>query len=570
MSSPIPILSLNHLSANLQEIYSTLDANLQETCALVGNRSGSRVYAAQSFWGRYWSMIYYIPNTLGADGPASDNFANAIRTTANAFQVQFKLIEVTADTYRQYLTERCEGYSPEERELHSVRSHLTAWNHGITPFLNLLQINRGGRILALFRNIFQGSADLSTEAKFYSFFEQDLFKRICGYQELLDLEGQTGGPLPLVPLFKVATRRELSKSEEIELSNFVEKINEAEGTSIEKLLKALQVLVDHFVSKHYKVDLMNKPHRGLLEIYLNQIGCQLFKKVDSQHLAWRESLKSGDQLQLLDRKVTLGARLGKKKESDDNLLFQVEGERELIVRVGKNRSVLHLEEYSSKEKMEVIHKAAVILIDVEGRCSLMERLYPLIEKRQSSDFSNAHTIVLDGIVKLIDQFVTGGFCFKEITLNYLMQSTSGEIKSTRNMTRIPFDFDLIENFIFDLSPGRPEIYSYVMGKSKLNSHPIANYYRATFRHVVKESAEVLITEGLPEKVIARAAVLSSEARSVRGSCIQQLTHMKGVEELPDETEQRLQQALLACYHDYHLAARLWPTLKEDVIRRMGA
>jgi len=567
MSSPSVSLSSTQLSANLQEIYSALDSNGNFTCQLVGD--GTRVYNAKTSFGYLWRAYYAIPNLIGADAFFSDSLVNALDANQRAFKEQFQLIQKVAAVYKDYILKRTLGDA--EGDMRKVRDQLTEWNQGVTPFLNLLSEKPGEKVERLFWGVFDRSHELSTKEKLYAYFEGEAFKQISGYGLLIELEGQTQGPLPFGAFFHISTGVPLSRVELQEITKWISKLNGAQGTSIEKLLKALALLITHFIPLRGALEI---PRRVLLEDYLSQNGCALLKDADKKHIEWREALKKGDTLP--GSKVVIGEGIGRKKVNNDNVLFHIEGENCFVVRIAKNCSVFGLESIRPIPPVEGFEMCVVREVCLEGCYALVEKLFPLIDKKLFKavglNLSVEQKAALDPVIKLIDQFVSKNFCVAELSLHYLMFDAQKRIKSTRALTKTEFEFHQLENFIFDLVPGCMQVYSYVMQQSKMHAQPIAQYYRRLFIHAVQHGPSDMasIQSGQPAPLQQRSAVFCSEVHSLKLSCCRALEQKLDIDELSHEKEDRLNTELIALYQASGAASKLWPTLQSETLQKLEA
>jgi len=567
MSAVPSTLTLEQMSASLVEIYSALDEQGNFTIPLLGNIAGTRMYSNSSIWGRFWSYVYYIPTYLGADAIATDSFILTTKAIQKSFHIHLEAVKSSVKTYGQYMIKRTEGYAVDETEIHQTRDQLTNWNQRVTPFLKLLTTQPSAKISAIFRDLLLGKEKYTTHVAMINFFNQESIVNISSYQEIIDLEGHIGGPIPFATFLKISTGKELLKNEIQDVKLWVEKLNLATDYCIEDLQKVLTIIIQHFIHHHYHSGLTHKPSKVLLEHYLSHVGSTLFKQSDEKHLAWREALKTGDSISINGKLAILGARIGKKKDGDENIFFQIEGEKNVVLRTAKNRSLLGIEQSIEQEGVG-IPKAKLLEVDNEGRYALVEKLFPLIDKGKFKNLSCELTVeqkvVVLNLIEMINDMIMHNYCLAELNKGYLMRSQDDMIKSTRHLTKCGFDYNQIERFVFNLHPNLPTVYRYIMQNSLLKNHALTIYYQAVFNHVVLGTP--IDAADISEKNKIVGDIFKNDVESLKNNCTRQLEDEMEVEELSEEMEELLNLELVNQYHLHGSAAKLWPTLQSSVVQ----
>lgn len=549
------VLTLNQLSSNLQEIYSALDEEARFVKPLVSNFEGTQIYSSATGWGYFWSVIYYVPNAIGADSCATLKLINAIKLTSQSFYIHLAEIQGVAVQFTDYLNKACEGYNPQEFSSKETRNKIVEWSQGIAPFLGLLNDGPREKVNGLFQRLFDPEDKFQDENDLRKFFENEKVKRINDYFELINLEGLIGGPLPYNVFAKLATRRVLSKSDLIQLEKFVDKLNQVEGATIDNLICSLEVIVKQLGDNISKENIIKM--RVLIELKLSEMGCKLFKEGDSNHLVWRDNLNPGDILKTKKQEVVIGQRIGRKKEFENNVFFYAQNDSKIVVRIPKNRSVIRLEVVLPENNEQILPKPKVIEVENDGSYSIVERLNPIVDQKifiNNQELTEEQKNHLGPLVEFVRTMIIKGFSVIELCKGAILRSEKGQLIATKELLKSEFDFHLVESFIFDLVPRNIHVYSFLMEQTCLLTHHTAHYYKQIVIGFLT-GKESFGSADISEPIKMRGDHLLNEIRSIRITCHANLQR-KLARELTDAEETKLDKTILACYEKYKIVTRL--------------
>ena len=171
---------------------------------------------------------------------------------------------------------------------------------------------------------------------------------------MIKVESFTKIPLPAPILKKLNDQFNLESEEGRELNLWIETVKKA-GVPIRCLHEALKLLF---------------ANPAKVEITLEARGLKLYDLKDPQHLAWRDALKEGDSVYCNGRAVILGKRLDEKTDFDNHVYFEI---KEGLLLIGINRAVPGAMKETNLKAWGIV-PAAILEVDVEGKCAIVERL----------------------------------------------------------------------------------------------------------------------------------------------------------------------------------------------------
>lgn len=501
------------LGSNLREVFSAVHNDRGVPPLLVANLWGERLYDASHGWGRLWKYFYMVAALLVGEAWQHKILTHALHKTRDIYAKMLPRIKAYCDKYRDYLTQRCiMGPTDNESALEPARFGITDFNDATIGFLKLVQRNDKPLLTQLFREHFheemqKGLVPFSTE-----------LVGVCdGYQKLIDLEGDTEGPLPLRRLTQLSWGQPLD--DDRDLTAFIERVNqlvdsesatEATLNDEDEFESVVQRVHAAFKSIHKHLSGVTipgvAPSLERMEAALSNKKCKVFTHKDLAHLHWRSKLKPGSQVSCNGKILTLGEQLGKRPVAEDNnLFFRIKSQPNCVLRISINQALLGINYANSEQlaKSLPIPVVKVHEVDTEGRCAILEELFvPATRMKWDATtvvLSDTDTAQLDQFCDLIAKCLKTYYALNTTPLHLtpedVMLDSNGDLKFRKVTQQFMGNFNAKLDFYIKLARGNRVVFNYVMQKSGLAATPEYGFYRQLTEEAMKtNAAEMTLAE----------------------------------------------------------------------------
>ncbi len=418
-----------------------------------------------------------------------------------------------------------------------------------------------------------------------------LFKALKKEGRWVQMESKMCQPIPVALLSKLHDPSTLTMAETRQLKEWVHALNQhSEEISLHLLSEILiEVMTIIRIQGSSSVTLQD------ILYWMDQQGCPILYQEDPKHMDEREALSPGKMIICNGQQLTLGKLLSPDKDVNDRYkVFELANDPDCVVKIACNHFLLLIEEKRSQNEQEHWgvrfvetkanlekdpQKPVIKGLDQEGRCVVLEKLFPAFENHTwtTQDFR-----LTKGDEKLALVFASHMFCMAEwkafsqnLSLSHLMWDKDGVLKSTRLLKREPFNYNVLEEYCKKCAKGNPFILSFLMNVSKLSEHDIARYYRGAVEHALTTGKTDLIGRDLPlghrqDEYNEQTKKLCAQAIELRESCIKlvvaQLRKQNCYSHKQVHTvQQAVIDKLMLFYRASPTAGSFSPQLQEDVV-----
>lgn len=564
-------LHLELLSDNFQEIYHALHSTEKKGLNLVSNPSGTRIYDATRGWGRLWRWFYQIIEWATGKGTRLNKLKDAILYTHNVFQAQLPLIQRYLIHYEKYLKQSAGGYAVNEDNYFISRKVITHWNASTGPFVKLMQRQSYPKMNQLLHYCF--GQELSRQQTKQLFSSPDT-ERLKQCQKIINLEGILQGPLPLAIFKKFIKNKPLNALEYKELDKWIKKANKI-SPDVRLFHEALAALT-FLWKKDAEKPIDDTLELVRLEAFLEERGCAIFQKEDPKHIQWRRQLKKGVQLAYKENIITLGNQIvPSTSRNDRTLVFNLDNSTNHVVLTAQNKVVLPLKKFKQQHASECgIEPAKILDVLEDGRWGIMEKLKPLNSRKWSSvsgSISNEDRTEIESIKNLLQSFVRKNFTPESFSKASLMFDSQNQLKTLKSTSKCAFDFNALEDFIYQFSSGNLTIFQYLMENTGLSSHLTAQFYcdmianalRGDLAHADDMAGIYKISD---PKVVDRTNLLTNQVVTLQKQLCAKILELH-----PDldfkSIETKVNNQILLCHKATKASGILWPGLAQEVLEK---
>lgn len=495
---------------NFQEIYHAIQSSSSNSLPLVASSSGTYIYNAKYGWGRIWSWYYTIVNILTGHDRRLDSLKKAILKTHAIFLNQIEILRPSLESYGQYLKQLSGGYAVKENDFMSSREAITCWNRATKPFITsigTIQHPIHPRLTSLFNYCFEDKKDPS------EVFSISSISQAAVFQKIIDLEGYCGAPLPLMVFKKILKEKLINSIDHKEVSRWLKRVDQA-SVSVDILHRGLSAIASQYQFEP-----------AILELFLLEKGCSILMQSDPKQLHWRQQLCTGavlyeEQNSVDEIKVVLGNEINPSRAKIDcHRVFTISNDPQKVAVIPINRSLLAIEQLQKNDSWLKIETVRYEYISKNGKFALASRLRPL----NSFKWSSAEGIMSSEDIPLVEKLTEiVRECIKQnqTPLNFipktLMFDDAYNLKTLKPLSKQPFDFNLLEEFVKDCAGGNNIVFQYIMKQSGLSMHSTAKFYKEVVRNAMagdETSIEDLAAMYRIEdpKVVDRGIALVKEA-----------------------------------------------------------
>lgn len=567
---------LNH---NFQEIYRATHINKPAKLQLVANLSGTHIYASTQGWGRLWCWFYGIASWLTCQDLHLSNLKRAVINTHQLFHTQLSLMAPYLKDYQTYVDKMGEEYAVSESDYFAARHKITHWNACTLPFINMLRHQGNQPVMQQLRHCF---VDYLPKEELSTLFIPEAAQNLRACQQIIDLEGMSEGPLPMLAFKKILKGKFLNAIDHSELDKWIKKINQTAPPIVNEVHQALNAICQQYNKK-------DPPHPSMqidataLEILLENKGCTVFKQIDPKHMQWRNNLKKGSQIPFNTTEIMLTEEIQPAYSTSEHLpifsdhtrVFGVAGKEACVAMTAQNRAALPMKYLRNRQEIGFgLRTAQLLEISDDGRLALMEKLHPLDARpwtSQNDILSEEDAPTIKTLTMLLQWFIKYNLTPVNFSSDSLMLDSQYRLKSLKSMQKGPFDFNALEDFCWQCAAGNSTIFKQLMTKSGLATHDVAKFYHEMLANSLK--GDNLPTDDLAgiykigdPKVVDRAIELSCKVLGMQQRLLREL---KVYFPMQDEKELALEIAktILDGHQASKAAGLLWGRyyLKEQTV-----
>jgi len=542
------------LADNLREIEAAALASCPLPASLVPNLSGTRVYFAAYGWGRVWKWFFVLLTYFAPSKFKEKKIHRALQKTETLCLDFFNTSSASAKSFRSYLLRKTVGSEIDERSFYRVKRDIITWNRITSSFQRL---SRKCNCLPLFIAIyFPQLAPLMRSKR---------AQRLLRYQKLLDLEGCLRAPLPLHILTKLACAKKLNKKEELVIRRW----NRVPDLNVRRLHSALKAFLRIFKKELFPKTADFSPKLLQLERNLLALDCEVFYQRDPLHIQWRSKLQPGDVLQYLSEKIVLGRQIGAKTD-DNNLVFTLQGDDHRVVVIGINRAILGLKKQLTEKKGGCLHSAKCLGIVSSGRFAIYQRLHGSLNdyqwKTTGQQIHPQDLCMLIPVENMLHWMIEQKCSPQKFAVHHLMFDNNNTLKYSKTCLPEPFNYTLVEEFVFKLAKGNAAIFKHLMECSGVSSHPFRDYYAKMLDEALAENSPPLyggVDEIDDPRVEDKGEEFYTQISKLQEACLKDL-----LIRYTCQSAKALKQEMCRVIRDYYyakpLCAILWPTMQEEV------
>lgn len=559
-------MSIELVRDNFQEICHAAGPSREGGIHLVANFSGTRIYDSRVGWGRLWRWFYDIAEAITGKDYRFIKFKCAVLRTHHLFHIALQHLSKHLGSYDAYMKQVGSGYDVRENEVHHSRQAITLCYRSFFPFIKLLRGKPNPKLMKIFQACFPHKKQ--SKEMLGLWLTPDINK-LEAAQKIIALEGISQGPLPLEIFKKIIRGKTLNVLDNKSLDVWIKKVN-SHVSSVDKVHGAMkEIAVGYKKASDVGLDIA-----ALLETYLSDRGCRVFDAKDPNYLQWRKRLKAGDIITYKGEDMTLGRRINALAEGVGDLMsFEVAGEAGRMVLVAQNRAALLIRKYR-QEEAGGFGVEPVELLDVfaEGRYGLIEKVEPITWRKWVGIGHEGDRRLLDEVVTLLQWFVNQDATPSGFAASKLVLDGNFCLRSLVPMKKKAFDFNDLEDFVMQFANGNQSIFQYVMAKSGLLKHKTALFYRELVTGALKGQkmqADDLaaIYKIVDFKIVNRGVELVKHVLRMHQDLCWRVSQMQ-FENDSNEVEDKVRAAILQAYKETKACGVLWPSMSEDVFKRL--
>lgn len=523
------------------------------------------------------TTVHYIINSSLYKSETCERIKAALDYTHLLFHhYQEKLMNFTLSEYEKTLMAKISNENVDKRLCKETQEKIQKFYNHTQYFFIELRTGINKRITAIFKKHFCKDCCAHVD-------------RLHKNNAIISLQGEVGDDLPLNALINASYE---SKEGDNDLKAFV-KILAAKKTDIRMLHSALNGIIDH-AKKFHQTEANRQLHRvanlATLESHLYNLDKSIFRTIDNEHLLFRKSLKEDVVLSsdFYDEKtgkiskymLTLGKQIGKKEQSefDKNIFFEIktifkdqEEQKQLanssVCWVTINRTLAGIK-WAQLRSCNVIQPATFHFIDNQGRFALVDKLQSL---PQGSLKSNKE------FYACIARWV-GWLCTNSITLDHLRaenimlakhptdshRNVLTSVKITKPLDK--FSYSDLEQFVYDISKGKQDIFNYIMNESGLAQTDDAQFFKAltleSFNPEMDPARAALGKTFKDKSTLVKAIKMQQDIVKMQNEC-SKILKLNNISIPTSE----LQKHILEMHQQMGCISFLWPTFQNDILAR---
>ncbi|MBN4066560.1 hypothetical protein JYU14_00560 [Simkania negevensis] len=522
---------------------------------LVPGLFGGLYVSGVGWGGRIWKWVYWVEEIVDRwHWLRGNRFVAAVKKTHEAYHYYHTELENHSQGLSNYVGRALEGRVNEHRLMTKVKDSHAAGIDDWFAKVGSLFSDKTRDTLKRLDKIFL-SAIPKERKKIDVEATVELHERVERQQRLIDLEKLSAAPIPFGYFAELCCGEELSDAGSKSVGGFVFDLKEGAKrgkVSLKpgELHRLLGEIVDHLSYTGSRVSQRKAIALGRLEIGLIDHGLEVLEEKDQRYIKEVQGYLPGTSLSYDGQTITLGRRVGDNKATseDNHIVFEVVKIGDAVVSYDNACVAVFSEHSRAAVCMEAAHycdqqkeaakTSSIPLVEMEGVEQRGEfAIYQTLGLTpQSSPWPkecvpahHSHTsrldrglyVVdstnrarLDAFISILRAMVEGHYVFEGDFTEMIRYNGRGELRLTKVLNKVPFDWFLVEQWIQSCFPNNNKLYSYVMKEAWLvrrmydrNSvaHPDAEKCYTAMKHI-------LIGEDPVDQVAEKLADLSSMAR----------------------------------------------------------
>lgn len=566
-------MTISCLADNLREIYLAEHDENVEKILLTADFSGKKIYHASFGWGRIWRWFYSAVKLVSGVDLEMKKLSSAMEKTHTLFQEHFASTQVHLNSYKSYLYKRSIGVAVEEEKYHEARKKISSWNRATAPFLQAFSCERGSKVSEYTAKFFPEKLNDNRD--------QDL-QSLTVIQDLIDFEGYLHGPLPLESFKKLACGVKLKDKELSEMSEWIYHYSKEDSPiTIRSFHLALKAFVEsmrkEWLRSSLNGDENSMPNLLRLEMALKDLGLNIFTQKDPVHLKWRSHLKPGSVLNYSGGLLTLDEQLGKKRcDEDNNLIFSVKEDPYKVIVIGINQAILHMKRDIDDKKGWGLHTAECFEIAFSGDYAIYEKLEGSLEKltwvTDKGWVEHQDLDHLTPVQEMLKWMVNEKLTPYHLDLKYLRYDRKGRLKYEKVCLPKEFDYEALENFVFQCSKGNKTVFCHLMDFSGLYAHSYRTFYFKMVQSALNgekmNTKNISTFEGvLDSRVVDKGDLLYKQVEEMKENCLKNILSNHLVSDIK-KLEQLIRSEIRNYYIKLKLSGTLWPTMEQEITSKI--
>lgn len=553
-------MGLALLKSNLQEIFCAVHQIEHKKLSLVADPIwGTTLYVSTAGFGRIWTFFYDVAKWFGYEELQARQFKNAMSNTFRMFLEEQRKVNVAVGAYKEYVKGKSQGEHVDVASAIRARHLICQWHDATAQFVALRKKEGRLPLLQQISRVFRRGVFSSFRA----------FKSV---EKLVALEGALQKEIPYRELLKMAKNIPLEVGGESKIfENFVTEVSKPQREiGIRALDKALYAIVEIFkenASIAEAVDL------GILEKGLFEKGCRHFVQSDMRHIEKRKKFFYGEKIACNGKWFFVGTSLEQQfsKHFDCVHLYTLLNSSHLLA-IGPNRAFYRLQKEISKVYGWGIPLMEIVDIEEHGHFALIHRLeasllaYPWKSGPESVDGTDC--AVLTPVAEFLKWCVKQEKSPYSLFAHNLMFNRFGELRALKILFAVPFDFNSMADFVFEVAAGNRIVYRFLMERSGLQNHPCAQFYLdvalKTLRgeeFSVKNVAAA--SQIVSHSVVKRGAQLKQKVLSLKERCREVLAF-----KVPKVDGEKVLASILISMHCYFSAGFVPSFVEKELLKKI--
>lgn len=393
------------------------------------------------------------------------------------------------------------------RQFSRAKDRLLSFSVYFAPFMKAMRKNQSTKALSFLTADIEDQEEVQEAASTM----KELFEELRFYQKIFNFEEVTKAKIPLHFLQKMSFNARLNVREEKKVGNWLEQLYKSEQWMIPSLQGKLEnsyvqtrsmhrmlCKIVAFINEHLPdIDEDYDAEVEALEANLVDRGYQIFDKTDFKHIAWRESLDSGEEIHWNGKTIVLDEILqNPERNIYEPVVFSVVDEPHLEVVMYHNESWSYLKRFQESILHCGIQGKEILGLSAFGRIVIQERLYDSLADIEwesngitdltKKDREKAKPIVelLTGLIKrpftpMVGELI-GNRQVGALHPEHFAFNAENQLKATECLVPGRFSFDALENFAYECSRGNFVVFSHILNASGMSKISAARSYQRLY------------------------------------------------------------------------------------------
>lgn len=475
-------------------------------------------------------------------------------------------------------------------DLSNDKINTTVWNNWMTPVLRQAIFPNLQKII----DFFDHHLGVSTENVWI--YGYPIMRNLAKEQHIISTEVKTQFPVPSKSLIRILKciedHKAVTTSDSKLITDWMKKLTigglrgRVQVRSIHKTIKAV-------VRKELKLkdETLIMQKTALIEWYLEQKGSTVFQQEDKKQLDFCRNFLKNKQLKYMHDDVEKTIVVSNVKGSDiindenEHVVVEIQNSNQKLMRLPKNCTRAGIEWVSGcmqeKNQPKLIEMKE---IDLKGRFYFVHRYDLSLENYEwpkNDELSNQDKKVFSALITMIKAFNKEQYLPEKLRIEDLkidLHPHTASIVITNPQPQMEYDFNRVENFIYDTAKGgknssatwenRAWLYKKLMTASMMHEKPIAIFY--------KNFVEAILTDAKFNPKLEVASLHENEQTSALDKALQlegllrrMIEHAENhLKKFPSKENllKDFKKALLDRYLDIGCAGCLWPSIENEALQ----